>query len=207
MKQTTERQPALVKGHSLWGDKKMKFLVIGILAVVLAIGLAGRQTRSAVRDAFRFDVAKLKDKTLWTQVNEEPYYISSALDALCALPMRQDYESERKRNPHAATYITVYVNNIGRKSMFSKDPQLFPEGSVIIKEKVGTSSEGREPLLYTIMIKREAGYNAAVGDWEFSVASGDGAQIQASGKLENCQRCHLARPDSDFVFRPYFKPK
>ena len=119
------------------GDKKMKFLVIGILAVVLAIGLASRQTRSAVPDAFRFDVAKLKDKTLWTQVNEEPYYISSALDSLCALPMRQDYETERKRNPHAATYITVYVNNIGRKAMFSKDPQRFQKAPSLSKRRSG----------------------------------------------------------------------
>jgi hypothetical protein len=55
----------------------------------------------------------------------------------------------------------------------------------------------------TIMIKREPGYNPTVGDWEFSVASGDGMQLQASGKLENCQACHITKTDSDFIFRPY----
>jgi hypothetical protein len=114
-----------------------------------------------------------------------------------------NYEAERKRNPHAATYITVYVNNAGRKAMFAKELKRFPEGSIIVKEKIENSSEGRTPLLYTIMTKRESGYNPAVGDWEFSVVSGNGTQLEASGKLENCQACHITKSDSDFVFGPY----
>ena len=188
-------------------EKKTLCLLLVMGIVVLATALAGLQTQSAVREDFRFDVAELKDKTLWTQVNVDPYYISAAVDTLCRAPTRGDYESERKQNPHAATYITVYVNNAGREAMFSKEPRQFPEGSVIIKEKMGNSAEGRVPLLYTLMIKRGPGYNPEVGDWEFSVASGDGARIEASGKLENCQKCHVAKPDSDFVFRPYLKSK
>ena len=56
---------------------------------------------------------------------------------------------------------------------------------------------------YTVMRKREAGYNPAVGDWEF--LGGDGKQLQASGRLENCQACHVAKKDSDFVFRAHVK--
>jgi len=174
---------------------------------MLLTASAGRHTRSAIREGFRFDASELKDKTLWAQVNTKPYYISSAADALCRAPTRGDYEAERKRNPHAATYITVYVNQVGREAMFAKEPRRFAEGSVIVKEKVGMYSEGRSPLLYTLMIKREPGYNPAVGDWEFSVASGNGTRIEASGKLENCQTCHIMKRDSDFVFRPYLKSK
>ncbi len=79
------------------------------------------------------------------------------------------------------------------------------EGSVIVKEKIGTHFEGRKPLLYTLMKKREPGYNPTVGDWEFSVVSGNGTQLEAIGKLENCQSCHISKKDSDFVFRPYVK--
>ena len=169
---------------------------------MLIISLAGRWTRSATDD-FRFEATKLKDRTVWTQVNVEPYYISSALDALCRAPTSGDYESERKRNPHAATFITVYVNNIGREAMFSKESQRFPEGSVIVKEKIG--SEDRATLLYTLMRKREPGYNPVVGDWEFSVVAGNGTELEANGKLENCQACHIRKRDSDFIFRPYLK--
>jgi hypothetical protein len=187
--------------------KRITCLLVALGAVVLLTALTGRQTQSAAPDGFRFEAAELKDKTRWTQVNAEPYHISSALDGLCRAPMPANYEAERKSNPHAATYITVYVNRVGRKAMFAKESQRFPEGSVIVKEKIGISSDGRTPLLYTIMIKRERGYNPAVGDWEFLVASGDGKQIEASGKLENCQACHLTRTDSDFVFRPYLTAK
>ncbi len=57
--------------------------------------------------------------------------------------------------------------------MFSRELQRFPKGSVIVKEKMAPHSEGSTPLLYTIMIKRERGYNPPFGDWEFEVASGD----------------------------------
>jgi hypothetical protein len=112
------------------------------------------------------------------------------------MPSGADYAAEMKLNPHAATTITVYVNNAGREAMFLKEPRRFPEGSVIVKKKEGATWRGRTPLLYTIMIKRRTGYNPEVGDWEFAVASADGATIQASGKLENCQKCHVSKPDT-----------
>ena len=156
-------------------------------------------------DDFRFDAATLKDKTSWTQVNAEPYRLSVAIDSLCGAPNAKAYEPFRKANPHAASYITVYVNNVGREAMFTKEAPKFPEGSVIVKQKISTHFEGRKPLLYTIMRKRESGYNPKVGDWEFSVVGANGTELQATGKLENCQACHVQKSNSDFVFRPYLK--
>ena len=181
-------------------------LLIAIASVALLGAFSGRGTHRASIDEFHFEASKLKDKTLWTQVNSEPYYISSTVDALCAAPTADHYAAARKQNPHASTFITVYVNNIGREAMFSKQPK-FPEGSVIVKEKKGNNSEARTTtLLYTVMRKREAGYNPTVGDWEFSVVSGEGTKVEASGKIQNCQSCHLPQKDSDFVFRPYLSP-
>jgi hypothetical protein len=185
--------------------KRRTYFLLGVGAVVLVFALAGRQTRSATPNDFHFDAAKLKDKKVWTQVNTEPYYISSRVDLLCAAPSAQHYQGERKRNPHASTFVTVYVNNVGREAMFAKESPRFPQGSVIVKEKIGTDVEGRKPVLYTLMRKREPGFNPSVGDWEFSVVSGNGTTLEASGKLENCQSCHIEKKDSDFVFRPYLK--
>jgi len=161
---------------------------------------------AAAADGFNFDAAELSDKKLWTQVNDQPYHISTELDGLCRIPMAQDYklEAERSGNPHIAASINVYVNNAGKQAMFEKQPH-FPEGSVIVKQKLAPFVERNQPVLYTMMRKREAGYNPAVGDWEFLVVSGDGKQLQASGKLESCQACHVGKKDSDFVFRPYAK--
>lgn len=186
------------------GKQRIWCLFIAVAGLMLVVALAGRQSRGANND-FRFDAATLKDRKLWTQVNTEPYRLGVAVDALCRAPTAADYEPERKRNPHAASFITVYVNNIGREAMFAKQVDRFPEGSIIVKEKISTHHEGRKPLLYTIMRKREAGYNPTLGDWEFSVVGANGTELQATGKLENCQSCHKTKSDSDFVFRPYLK--
>jgi hypothetical protein len=109
--------------------RKIMYLLIGVGAVVLIIALAGRRiesTTESVTDDFRFEAAKLKDKTVWTQVNPEPYYISKAVDSLCRALTAKDFEHEQKENPHEARFITVYVNNIGRAAMFSKRVAAIP---------------------------------------------------------------------------------
>jgi hypothetical protein len=102
--------------------------------------------------------------------------------------------------------------------MFSTEATRFPKGSVIVKEKIEKPLDARglivgpkkpledlRPSLYTIMIKREPGYNPAAADWEFAVASGKDFRIEASGKIESCQTCHLEKRDQDFVFRSYLR--
>ena len=175
-------------------------LLIVLAGLLFAVAFAGRRSEGA-RDAFSFDAAKLKDRTQWTQVNDKPFYISSQVNQLCAMPTADTYDRERKRNPHVSTFITVYVNNIGRKAMFAKNPR-FPEGSIIVKEKI-RDYEARTPVLYTIMRKRESGYNPKLGDWEFLVVGPNGSEVLGKGRLENCQGCHHNTPESDFVFRTY----
>ena len=184
--------------------RRLLFLFAAVAGVMLVIALAGRATRS-VNDDFSFDAANLKDTAVWTKVNDEPYHMNPAVAVLCGIPTRQGLESERKKNPHAESYITVYVNNAGKEAMFAKEIKTFPEGSLIVKEKIGHRVEGSKPLLYTLMRKREAGYNPSLGDWEFAVVAANGKDIQGIGKLENCQSCHRRKRDSDFVFRPYLK--
>jgi hypothetical protein len=92
--------------------------------------------------------------------------------------------------------------------MFAGPSQRFPKGAVIIKRKFDKrkfdgSSQNRTPILSTVMIKREAGYNPQGGDWEFAVVSGDGKNVEAKGKLENCMGCHASRRETDFVFKSY----
>jgi hypothetical protein len=178
------------------------YLLAAVLGLALVIALVQQSARGTDSD-FSFDAAKLKDATVWTKVNAKPYRISAFVDSLCAAPTARDYESERKKNPHAGAFITVYVNNTGREAMFAKETQTFPQGSVIVKEKIGNEIEGGKPVLYTIMRKREAGFNPVLGDWEFAVVGANGKELQAIGKLDNCQSCHKDKRDSDFVYRSY----
>ncbi len=135
---------------------------------------------------------------MWRRVNATPYHQSGVVDSLCRSPLPGEV------GPHANANIVVYVNPVGREAMFSNSPH-FPQGSIIVKEKVDANSHVSPPpvLLYTVMTKRAAGYNPQAGDWEFSVISGDGKRLDATGKLENCQTCHIPQAKDDFVFRTY----
>jgi hypothetical protein len=185
-----------------------KIMFMAVAALGLVIVLAGWRTQgvkddSRVKDEFRFDAAKLKERALWNQVNDEPYYLTSNLNIQCAAPTAADYKRQRENNPHKSSFITVYVNNAGKEAMFTQQAPKFPEGSIIVKQKL--DSKDRKPILYTIMRKRESGYNPPLGDWEFSVVGANGTELLAKGKLENCQSCHLGEGTSDFVFRDYVK--
>ena len=132
----------------------------------------------------------------WSKVNTEPQLMPDRTAALCAAPV------PIAKNPHSNKYVTVYVNDIGRKAMIEELNPYFPEGSVIVKEKLPDKSS-QAPELLTVMIKRGKGFNSTSGDWEYMVVDGTGTTVQARGRLENCQSCHTGKPGTDYVFRTY----
>ena len=135
----------------------------------------------------------------WTRVNPKPELVVAQNSLLCAIPLA----SAAPGSPHGPDkYITVYVNEIGRHAMMEEKTPHFPQGSVVIKEKL-TTATSTNPELLTVMIKREAGYNPDSGDWEYLVFDGSGKTVQARGKLENCQSCHKMDQDTDYISRSY----
>jgi hypothetical protein len=136
----------------------------------------------------------------WPKVNTQPQLMPDRTAALCAPVF--DALFDNGRNPHRHKYVTVYVNDIGRQAMLEQIRPAFPEGSVIVKEKLPEKSS-QTPELLTVMIKHGKGFNPTSGDWEYMVVDGTGTTVQARGKLENCQSCHSARPKTDYVFRTY----
>jgi hypothetical protein len=136
----------------------------------------------------------------WTKVNTEPQLMPDQTALLCA-PASPGVAAAAQ-NPHRNKYITVYVNELGRKAMLEQKSPAFPEGSVIVKEKLAEKSS-QAPELMTVMIKHAKGFNPASGDWEYMVVDGTGTKVLARGKLENCQSCHSGRPGTDYLFRTY----
>ena len=137
----------------------------------------------------------------WTRVNREPQNIPSRIAIQCSMPTREEWSLE-KQNPHRDKFVVVYVNSIGRNAMMEQKWPRFPEGSVIVKEKLSTK-ESTNPELLTVMKKREPGYDPDKGDWEYFVFDGTGREMKASGKLQNCQGCHLDEKATDYVSRRY----
>ena len=136
----------------------------------------------------------------WTRVNPQPQMVPAQASILCAAPLLPPAGPGSPHGPDK--YITVYVNDVGRHAMMEEKTPLFPQGSVIVKEKLTTPTSST-PELLTVMLKRERGYNPESGDWEYMVVDGTGQSVQARGKLENCQSCHLMDKDTDYVSRAY----
>jgi hypothetical protein len=137
----------------------------------------------------------------WARVNPEPAVLPSHIALLCARPNPEQRQLEEE-NPHRDKFITVYVNDAGRRAMLEERRPRFPVGSLIVKEKL-PARDSAEPELLTAMLKHEAGYDPEGGDWEYLVLDGLGREVRARGKLESCRACHQAYPHTDFVARNY----
>ena len=141
----------------------------------------------------------IADYRHWTRVNPKPELVAAFNATACAAPM----VTAAPGSPHGpGKYITVYVNETGRHAMMEEQSPRFPQGSIVVKEKL-TTAESATPELLTVMYKREAGFNPDSGDWEYLVFDGAGKSIQARGKLENCQACHKMDQESDYISRSY----
>jgi hypothetical protein len=184
---------------------KAKKIVLAIGCLLLCLSAAVAITlRSGSREV-PSTASPVKDEELisgykkWTRVNPEPVAAQSA--QACAILAMSD-----PNNPHASKFITVYVNDIGRHAMMEEETPHFPQGSMVVKEKLSTPTS-TTPELLTVMIKRAPGYNPESGDWEYLVTDGTGKSIQKRGKLENCQACHLRDKSTDYISRSYLPPE
>jgi Cytochrome P460 len=140
----------------------------------------------------------------WTKVNAVPQLMPKRVAADCAMWVSRagGVIVNGDTNPHRDKYFTVYVNDIGRKAMLTRKKPIFPEGTVIVKEKL-TTKDSQTPELLTVMIKQQQGFNPASGDWEYMVVDGTGTKVEGRGNLQNCQSCHLANQKTDYIFRTY----
>jgi hypothetical protein len=67
----------------------------------------------------------------------------------------------------------------------------FAEGSIVAQAHTDRLTGSPGPVF--AMVKREAGYYAAGGDWEYVVTLTDG-RIEDRGQLAHCARCHADAP-------------
>ncbi|HEY6805897.1 MAG TPA: cytochrome P460 family protein [Pyrinomonadaceae bacterium] len=92
----------------------------------------------------------------------------------------------------------VFVNETALQTIESK-ATAYPEGSILVREKPSKSSD-KPPQLLSVMIKHEAGFNPAGGDWEFLLINGPGTKVKLSQKTGECLNCHVTQKQTDFVY-------
>ncbi len=156
------------------------------------------EEKSLTKDELVAIVAKLDALTL---VTPAPVKMPPLVWTLCArAPSLKDKDhAELFKNPNA--HYKVFVTTSGADAM-KDDKAVFPTGTVILKQKLAKKDD-TTPVLYTGMLKREKGFNAECGDWEFFLVSGDGKTITDRGKLKSCMDCHTLYPNSDYVTKKY----
>ena len=91
-------------------------------------------------------------------------------------------------SPHAGAWVNVLANASAIDAIITTANE-FPEGAVIVKEKLDSQ---KQPTEIGGMIKRARAYDPANADWEYFYR--DRAGNFTSGKLANCASCHNAAP-------------
>jgi hypothetical protein len=155
-------------------------------------------THSNKISPFPFKASEVEGYKGWTRANAKPVMLDRQIAVMCAPASAV----QKNLSPHTDKFITVYVNDIGKQALLKAVNPQFPQGAIIVKEKLQNQTSST-PELLTAMIKRENGFNPASNDWEFMVLSGDAKTVIERGKLENCITCHTAKRSQDFVFRNY----
>jgi hypothetical protein len=201
----------------------MRLFILASLVTLLAslvIAMEPDSTPAAPKppgennDWLRFITAR---KKTMTRVTDQPLSMDIQIAGLCRLPLPTELP---EANPHRGHYVHVYVTPASEE-LIRMGKGTYPVGTLIVKEKIPNTltllgrpenehraieiktGKDRLPELFTVMLKREAGYNKECGDWEFMVVSGDAQQILARGKLDSCIECHQQYKHTDYVTRLY----
>ena len=185
------------------GKIKIIILAVWFLAAFTFIINYWAENETSYAQTKNKQVAEIEGYKSWTKVNSTPQLMPERVAISCSLwlsPKRVVVDGET--NPHRDKYFTVYVNDIGRRAMLEQKNPKFPEGSVIVKEKLPDETS-QTPELLTVMIKQKKGFNPESGDWEYMVVDGTGTKIEGRGNLQNCQACHFANEKTDYIFRTY----
>jgi Cytochrome P460 len=150
-------------------------------------------THAAPTDAELLDL--VKNRTKLERVTPEPKQVSSKFAGLCRPPTPAE-TAEVGKDPHQGGFIHVYTSDSAVQPYF--DPWgKFPEGSLVLKEKLTGPKLKTDG--FTGMIKREAGYFPAGGDWEYFTVDGGVTKLGERGKIQSCAECHAEHGKGDRI--------
>ena len=112
-----------------------------------------------------------------------------------------DDEQAYVASEHAQYFVQVYVNPVGEKQMRETGTRVFPQGTIIVKEKwmrdetTGQPTDAKQPAGLGIMYKTQDG-------WQYGYADASGNLTRDPKQLEHCAACHGKNRARDAVFYP-----
>jgi hypothetical protein len=98
----------------------------------------------------------------------------------------------RVSNTHSDPYYLVHITSTSADA-WNAGMDL-PVGTVMVKTQYG-DNECSDFSRWTVMKKREAGYDPDNFDWEWQNVDGEG-QIAETGKIGYCSTCHKPCPNA-----------
>lgn len=104
---------------------------------------------------------------------------------------------------HNTTLGAVYANALANAEIEKENPN-FAVGSILVREKLVTA-ESEIPQTVIAMVKREKGFSAETGDWEFFVFNGADMKMQKRETKGDCATCHASAHKTDWVFIEHLK--
>lgn len=199
-------------------------LLVGLVALLAVAGLAlhGGRAASGQQDSAiatmpksHFKVERPADmfpdtaEAVYQNIRAE----MAAGYALARMPGLRNYLGWRRFNKapyrsatHGARYVNNYGNRLAREyGQFEKVGRL-PEGAVLVKDSfTATADGGIYPGPMFVMKKMSAGFNAASGDWRYSMILPDGSLFGETGGVNGesvnfCIGCHATRERYDHLF-------
>lgn len=142
----------------------------------------------------------MKDYLGWTQRTDEPQAITAEIFSLCRLPSPAEQSFVDSQHGKDMLLLLDWLNEPAAHGFAAGGRPAFPVGSAVVKQKLRRPAGGLpEVAALGLMIKRDRGFDAAHGDWEYgywepSTGLGSGKAAQAS-----CGGCH-AQSTTDHVF-------
>lgn len=135
----------------------------------------------------------------WLSLLKTPTPVPRELWLRCVAPTEDDWAKARKKyGPHTRLYIRVFGNKVVAGALAEGKGKSFPVGSVIAKEKLGMSPDGKADGV-AIMVKRGKAQFAETGGWQFLYfPPGDPVRTHRA-----CAECHSAAATTDYVFGRY----
>jgi len=204
---STYRYPA-------WRGMSNIFRKIAMLALfVVLVGCSGKPDDNASvpqSPTNAGDIAKIAEDYKGLQLmTPEPVFVNPELAMLCVGASREMVDDARiEKGPHANCSVEIYMNQLASNA-FSQN-KVYPVGAVVVKKKeiLGYRTKDKSDWDGTGngvggMIKRNLGFDADNGDWEyFYFETSDNIE---SGRMMSCVKCHSNAADTDYVFGSWKK--
>lgn len=135
-----------------------------------------------------------------------PVNVSGYIFGLCRLPTLP--EEEFAASIHGdERYLRDWANVPATEGLAARGAPAFPPGAVIVKEKyAGPQASEADLVALGIMIKRQAGFAPAHGDWDYAYYEPALGMVQSGEQSAYCANCHASAASTDFVYVDGLQP-